>query len=198
MIILITKLACAITDFLYARIELDKEEKQIYQYGIEVLISTVISFLILLVLGLCFDMLFEAAMFFVVFYLLRRNTGGYHADTYLKCNIVFGFDAFMVLFVSSMDFQFFYFLVINIASFLGVLIAVVLRAPMESANKPIPKNKRSKYKAKAIIELIAFEVMSLAFLGSKLSCCVSLAMASVAIALIINKEGGNCDEEEYA
>ena len=86
---MITAIANRIADFIYSKNNLSIDERDIYVYGYEIIISSSITFLLLMVTGLLFKMILEAVVFFLVFYLLRRRTGGYHANTYLKCNFIF-------------------------------------------------------------------------------------------------------------
>ena len=59
-------------------------------YGIEVTISTLLNCLIVFLIGIFFNMFAESIVFLAAFTPLRIYSGGYHADTYLKCNLIFG------------------------------------------------------------------------------------------------------------
>lgn len=84
---MITAAAKHIVDFIYSKNNLPSDERDIYVYGYEIIISTVITFALLAITGLLFGKFIEAVAFFCVFYFLRRRTGGYHAKTYFKCNL---------------------------------------------------------------------------------------------------------------
>ena len=70
-------------------IECDENNLDIYKYGIEITLSTILNILIILILSLIYGSFFTGIIFLLVFIPLRKFTGGYHADTYMKCNIVF-------------------------------------------------------------------------------------------------------------
>ncbi len=75
-----------ITDFLCTEEVIEKEDWEFYDYGFQLLISSVFGFLMILLLGLIRGQFWEAAFFLVCFVSLRERSGGYHADSYLGCN----------------------------------------------------------------------------------------------------------------
>ncbi len=72
---------------------LSDEERPVYVYGFELLISTLSSMTTIFCISLLINNLCYALFFFLFFFTLRLSTGGYHAKTYLKCfittNIIF-------------------------------------------------------------------------------------------------------------
>ena len=68
-------------------IEADKIE--IYQYGYEIMISTIITFLIVLISGIILNCLPAALLYFGIFVVMRQICGGYHAQHYWSCNTLF-------------------------------------------------------------------------------------------------------------
>ena len=68
----------------------DEDHRELYQYGVEIFLSSAGNLLIIALLGLLFGSLTASVLFLLVFLLIRRHSGGYHADTYLRCNVVFG------------------------------------------------------------------------------------------------------------
>lgn len=55
----------------------------IYKYGVEITISSIIGFILILIIGLIFKSLMQALIFYIIFIILRSFTGGYHASSYL-------------------------------------------------------------------------------------------------------------------
>ncbi len=186
---MITAAANHIVDFIYSKNNLPSDEHDIYVYGYEIIISSVITFVLLAITGLLFGKFIEAAAFFCVFYLLRRRTGGYHANTYFKCNIIFECNIILVMILASVNIIFFAKIIINLISFLSCLSLTIIKAPIPNPNKPIPKDMRNKHKIWAIGLEMLFEILSIVIfdIGS-ISICISLAMASTAIAMIIKYE----------
>ncbi len=186
---MITAIANYIVNFIYSKNNLLIEEREVYVYGYEIILSSFITFLLLIVTGLLFGMPIEAVTFFMVFYLLRRRTGGYHANTYLKCNLIFEVNVILAMILASLNFIFCVKIIINITSFLFCLVLAIVKAPISNQDKPIPKSMRKKHKIWATILILFFEILSIGIfhVGSN-SICISFAMASTAFAMIINSE----------
>lgn len=72
---------------------LSNEERPVYVYGFELLISTLSSMTSIFCISLLINNPCYALFFFSFFFTLRLFTGGYHTKTYLRCfittNIVF-------------------------------------------------------------------------------------------------------------
>lgn len=82
-------LSRSITDFLLLKETIKTEEKEIYIYGVQLIISSIINFLICIITSLLFGELLNGLIFFVAFSSLRKFTGGFHSRSFLICNIVF-------------------------------------------------------------------------------------------------------------
>lgn len=93
---MITKMASKVADFFIYRNWIEKDEHEIYRYGMEVILSFVINFCIVLICGIVFREMLYTFLFYAVFLLMRKFCGGYHADTYLKCNIVFALNLILI------------------------------------------------------------------------------------------------------
>lgn len=95
---MIMETASCIVDSLVRNKKIEIEQASIYQYGYEILISSCIICAIAVGLGFAMKCLFAAIIYFIIFALLRSICGGYHAKTYLKCNTIYAFTTFIVLF----------------------------------------------------------------------------------------------------
>lgn len=82
-------LSRSITDFLLLKETIKTEEKEIYIYEVQLIISSIINFLICIITSLLFGELLNGLIFFVAFSSLRKFTGGFHSRSFLICNIVF-------------------------------------------------------------------------------------------------------------
>ncbi len=184
---MITALANRIADFIFSNTELSEEQRSVYVYGYEIIISSAVSFFLLIVTGIVFGRLLEITAFFLVFYILRQQTGGYHADTYFKCNLIFEVNIILVMLLTLIDFPFPACIIINILSCVLCLAAILALAPVENENKPIAPDSRQKHKIAGLILTVVFEVVSVCLSGyTKFSLCISMAMVSTALAMLIN------------
>ena len=94
---MITALAQIISGYLIKNKIIDNTKLDIYIYGFEIMISNIICFGMGLVIGAVCSEFIECILFLIVFILLRRYCGGYHAETYLKCDIIFMINILLVM-----------------------------------------------------------------------------------------------------
>ena len=90
-----------VTNYLVKREVVNQDEKDVYKYGFEILFSTILGICIVLILGLTAGSLMTSLIFIAVFCSLRIKCGGYHADSYLSCNVVFTTVFLIVLMVEK-------------------------------------------------------------------------------------------------
>ena len=74
-----------VTDWLVRGGSISQEGREVYEFGLNKLFSTLVSFLFAVFMGLCLGVPLAALIFFAVYYFLRIYAGGYHADSQLKC-----------------------------------------------------------------------------------------------------------------
>lgn len=133
----------------------------IYKYGVEITISSIIGFILILIIGLIFKSLMQALIFYIIFIILRSFTGGYHASSYLKCNLIFSIVASLVIFFSKAATEVrFSTGIINIL-FLPALSVFIWLAPIENPNKLIKKKRRIYFKTGSVLAAVILYILSL-------------------------------------
>lgn len=85
---MIEKKAEYFTEKLVSKALIKNEDKEVYQYGIEVLISTAINIVLLLVIGITTRTVLLSICYFLILLTVRTLTGGYHATSHIKCKIL--------------------------------------------------------------------------------------------------------------
>lgn len=124
------------------------DEKEYYRYGIEITVSSLLNVILIIFIGILFQSVIESIIFLIFFMLIRQFTGGFHADTYFKCNF-----SFCISFISVLIM--YHFTEENVTVWISVLISVLciaiilIACPIENINKPIPKHKRKFHKCLA-------------------------------------------------
>ena len=118
------------------------------RYGIEITYSSIIGILTIVVLSLLLNSFCEGFVFLCVFVSTRQFTGGYHAETYLKCNISLSLSYVIVVLISKYTISVLS-LPFCIAALLLELIAILVFCPIKNRYKPI-KSKRQHMRCKAI------------------------------------------------
>lgn len=130
--------------------KVDKKEEEIYAYGFEVLMSSVFSIICSLIIGVVLKKGVEAAIFLFVYCSIRKEAGGYHADTNIKCTLTFlsVFTFIMIVYekVSRNTSD-----LVLITLILLSDLCIVLFAPVGTIENPIPIHREKKMKKKAIL-----------------------------------------------
>ena len=85
---MVRKISKKVTNRLLSRNAIKDEDYEIYQYGLEQLLTSILDLLTLLVIGLIMGMIWQGIIFVLSFMLLRKYAGGYHASTPLKCYLL--------------------------------------------------------------------------------------------------------------
>ncbi len=121
------------------------EEYEIYRFGLSIIVSYSVSAGVILIFGFISKHLLEAFTYLFFFDKLREYGGGYHANSYLKCNITF-----IIIYLANnclvklFSFSFSMILALICISFL------INYLPVEHPNKPISLDKRKTHQIIAI------------------------------------------------
>lgn len=125
-----------------------QEDTDIYRFGIEVGISTMVNLLLLMLVSLLFFDFIDFLIFITFFVILRQYSGGYHADTHIKCNAITLLCYSLCTIISHQ-------VTINYLStsilFVVGLAMMALTAPIKNHNKTITRKQLPRYKITAII-----------------------------------------------
>lgn len=111
------------------------------RYGIEILYSSVIATAVILIISLILDSFVSGLLFLFVFVTARQYTGGFHATTYLKCNLVSAICYSALIVLCKLTHVLFNFQYSVIIAFIETLIALIL-FPIQNKNKPIRTNNQ--------------------------------------------------------
>ncbi len=142
----------------------DKYPKEIYIYGIELLISSLISTSVILLIGLLTKTFFESIIFLISFSAIRVYTGGYHSMTYLRCNIIsassyIAIVVFLYLFGDSISNP-----IAMLSGYLSTMILALVFAPVKHENKELDTAEIKKYKLLSLLMIsVVFAVCSVGY-----------------------------------
>lgn len=157
---LLAKLSQRIGDDLVRSNVIEAEDAEIYIYGINQILVSVLNVSSALIIGLIFGTLLEIAVFMAAYIPLRSFAGGYHAKTPLRCYI---FSVIMLIIV-SIGLKYLH---IEMWGYYAVLLAAVLivfvLSPIEDKNKPLDDLEYKVYKKRAIIIAVIELVISVLF-----------------------------------
>ena len=192
---MINKLSSLISSKFVEHNIISKSVKDVYRYGIEITISSIIGFVITCLIGLLFRMLMQTMLFYVIFILLRSMTGGYHAKTYLKCNFIFSIITLFIVTFSKAAYEMQISFGILTLLFLPSIAIFIWIAPVENVNKPIKTEKRVYWKSISIVTSVLLYLLSLLLYKSQHTLeatVIVITIFSVSILCmipIIQKEG---------
>ena len=134
---MIHSVALIIADFLFSKDAITEEEKEVCAYGMELIISGIISVALVLIIGLI-----TGNMMMI---LIRTYTGGYHADTHAGCNVCYcGVYLISLLMLRIQVYIRETIIITWLIALTGYLI-IVLNAPLEHHNKKLTIEQKEKY-----------------------------------------------------
>ena len=136
--------ASKITSFLIENKEINQDDYEVYKYGFEVLIAFIVNIAIVLSIGLLFNKIFYSIAFLICYCPIRQFAGGYHANNYTKCLLIFILIFILTINTSSnVDSQIYTLMIfiISTLSYTGIFIA-----PIEHRNNPLTLREIKKYK----------------------------------------------------
>lgn len=161
------------------------DEKEYYQYGIEITISSILNVILILVIGLITWNILESLIFLLLFIPIRQFTGGFHASTYFKCNL-----SFCIIF--SMVLILYHYTEAILNTYLSILITficvllIIAKCPIENKNKPIPKERKKFHKIMAASLGMVYGIIGtiLTAFSNKYGALILYTLATVAMLII--------------
>lgn len=188
------KIAEFLTGRLLAYSLIEESQQELYQYGLERLLSKLTSYSAFLVLALCIGKFIPTVLFLSFLFLLRGRTGGYHASTELCC-----FVSSMVTCILVMQVLVPYLMVhqaVLWVAFVVALLIILIWAPVNHPNVDFSKKELQQYRLRArrvlVIEVLLILLMLIGQVGAEYitSAMSGVIVCSVLISLakITNKE----------
>lgn len=178
---MINRISERIAIFLLNKKVIEEKELEIYIYGYEVLISSVIDFFIVLLIAVIFNRIILMTIFFTMFVSIRIYTGGYHADTFGKCKIVF----IMICLLVTLTAYIRILLMPMIIIMMFYNATVFILAPVENINKPLTNCEKTKYRNISIVLSIIWTTIAVITYFSFTEICQSIAVTALIIAVMM-------------
>lgn len=179
----------------------DEENRDIYEYGLHILLTTVSNLVITVVLGFVFGVPLETFLMFIAFTVLRSAAGGYHAKTVVGCVIVSTISiavsiAAIVFVPESAVFP------MTIVFTILTVAIIFAFAPAEHPNRPMTASDYQGFKRNSrIIAIASVLVIAVMYIlappryGLSISLGITLSGAAVITAATTAKKGRYEDEE---
>lgn len=182
---MISKLSEYLAKKLIAGGTIKEEDRELYTYGLFMLLSQAMFFIIACLFGLLLGCILESIIFYIAFQFIRKYAGGYHAATETRCSIISTLSILACIIVirlsKTYDFQ--------IALLVGSAISAVcifFFCPLDTPEKPLT-DKEFRYFRRIsrilLLVLVSAVVISCLFSCSAVlvPCCMSLILEGILI-----------------
>lgn len=155
---MISKLSVTIVNLLINNKDISEEDRELYQYGLFMIISQTIYFLITIICGLSLSIFFESIVFYLTFQLIRRFAGGYHANTEAKCEILSTMSILLSLIIIKCEGIFEISKILLISFVMSSLLIIVL-SPLDTPEKPLTSTEFHTFRKISLLILLLISVL---------------------------------------
>lgn len=162
--------------------------RRYYEYAIEIMAEKLLSLISMCVIAIWLGKLVPAVLFLGFFLLLRRHTGGYHADSFILCYIE-SLAVFTVILLFGDSIASYPVLVFGALCISFVLIMFVGTINHPKMNFSVTELMESKKSARYVLVLETLIILSLNAMGASESCLgfMSWGIILCAISIIVAK-----------
>ena len=79
------KVSSKLIEFFVSNDLIKNEDKELYEYAVNIILSSLIHIATVMIIVLCFNLFIESLVFYFSFIAIRKFEGGYHANTPVRC-----------------------------------------------------------------------------------------------------------------
>nr|WP_304037696.1 accessory gene regulator B family protein [Ruminococcus bromii] len=164
-----------------------KNNFDLYEYAVYIILSSAFHVITVITLGLCFNLLVESLVFYFSFIAIRKFAGGYHAKTPVRCYL-FSFASNIIIlclvkWLSSINTLFIF---IFIIFELLCVVLILLISPLDTENNPLTGQEKKMYRMlTSIITILIFIISSLCFFKGYINIGSSMICGVVMSALVL-------------
>lgn len=177
------KFSSKLIEFFVSNDLIKNEDKELYEYAVNIILSSLIHIATVMIIGLCFNLFIESLVFYFSFIAIRKFAGGYHAKTPVRCYL-FSFASNIIIlclvkWLSSINTLFIF---IFIIFELLCVVLILLISPLDTENNPLTGQEKKMYRMlTSIITIFIFIISLLCFfkgyrnIGSSMICGVVMS-----------------------
>lgn len=165
---------------------IEKENREIYAFGIRQGLSLVLNIFSTIAVGLALSMVWESILFLVFYMPLRCYAGGFHAKTPLRCYLY----SLLLVVISLIIVRQWGNTVFYQAWTLAAALGIWMMVPVENETKPLNPVERKVYRKRArIIAVGEYAISVLAVLAGArwIAACIAAAILALGFMLITEK-----------
>lgn len=184
---MIARLSKRMASFFVRNEIIKSEDEEVYEYGLQLLLSTVFNGIIALILAIISGTILQCICYLAVFVLMRKSAGGFHAKTHFGCCCILA--VVLSLFIMFIKFvpNEAYGIVATIAVAFSVVIILIF-APLEHENKPISDRDKNRLRKISVIYAVLFTILVFVLFIAKLKMimiCVALGMFTASGSMLV-------------
>lgn len=183
---MISKLSNYLTEKLLSNGTIGDEDKELYIYGLFMLLSQFMFFIIACIFSLVLNCIIESIIFYIAFQFIRRYAGGYHASTETRCEILSTLSILACIVVIKLSKTYDFQTVLLLITILSA-VCIFVFCPLDTPEKPL-SDKEFKYFRKVswiiLFVIIVAIIISYVFKFQMVTvpCCLSLILESILLA----------------
>lgn len=162
------KLAARLADYISKSMNYDKDKQEVIAYGLIALFQFIVILASISVIGVLAGSWYEAMIVFLAAGLLKKSTGGAHAQTLLGCTVI------SIILISAFSAVCRYLLMgtMNLFVILPVYLILIIcclfvayrKVPVDNPNKPITRPEKIKrLRKQSFITITIYGVICIAF-----------------------------------
>jgi len=159
-------IASKLTEFFIKCQVIQEADRDTYEYCFKIFLMNILNFGSILLLGLIFGCLLETILFVIGFSVIRKQAGGYHAGTPLRCYLIsvasYVICMFLLYLIPSAWTKF-----MNLTAIIIAFIIIWRLAPVADSNKPFSIGEYERYKrnSRQIISILLMCNLIAYFIG---------------------------------
>ena len=182
--LLINRLSDCIADFYVEKNIILPNEKEVYKFGVELVLNEILTFLLILIFSAVFVKFRYGVEFLLTFCLTRMFAGGYHARKAYLCRLSMLAVAFFVFFAATKASS------ISLRA-LSVLLAVSMSVvipfvPVKHPNKELTDKLIKRGKIGTILMYVLYCALSIVlFLHNSITDAVVIALSLSAVSVLV-------------
>lgn len=185
---MINNLSVRITRTLERNHITERENREIYEYGLERMITYSMNILTTCVLGLLLSMFLESLVFSIAFIFMRHSNGGAHAANNLRCYLLSTLAVLGCLLATQWIIQIELSRYYIFALTLPPSAIIFMLSPVEDYNKPIDAEEREHHRDRGIATLSGCMIACIGSLQIELlsfGCVIGSAIVLTSITMVI-------------
>jgi accessory gene regulator B len=180
---MISKISNKIVKYLIEQKDLSTNEQELYSYGLFILLSQILYFIITVFIGIILGVILESIIFYIAFQFIRRYAGGYHASTETRCEIMSTLSIVACIVVIKLskiyDFQTVLFIITMVSA-----VLIFFLCPLDTPEKPLTEKEFKYFRKISWLILIAITIAVIISYCFKfrfvlVPCCMSLILESI-------------------